>query len=307
MIDPINGISGVWADALWPAIWQGSLLAVVFLLAARWLRFLPPSARHWMWVALAIKLLIMPLWFIRLPAPPPAPVVVRDPSPPPSVQVRSEPGGPKDPDIARWQHDLAMRLVEEGQATSPLRLLSRVELASWCLLIWSIGLAVGVFRLVRQVLELHGLLVGATPLEGEAWRSAIGAASDALGLRAPPRCLVTRRGCSPFVCGLWVPTLVVPADLIGSLEPDAIRRVVLHELAHIRRGDLLWCWIPEVLGLVQWFNPVVHMIAAQARLERELACDQLALTHTDSDPRRYAEVLVDVLSRRTRPVRPRVE
>ena len=67
-----------------------------------------------------------------------------------------------------------------------------------------------------------------------------------LGLRRVPALVVTDLDVSPFVCGLWRQTLVLPCDLLAALDPSQLRQVLLHELAHVRRGDLLWGWLPEM-------------------------------------------------------------
>ena len=58
-------------------------------------------------------------------------------------------------------------------------------------------------------------------------------------------------------------------------------------------------WIARI---VYFFHPVAHGMAYRLRLERELACDQIALMHTGRDARAYAETLVQVVSRQSEPV-----
>jgi bla regulator protein blaR1 len=77
--------------------------------------------------------------------------------------------------------------------------------------------------------------------------------------------------------------------------------VLLHELAHIRRRDLVWSWIGEIARIVYFYHPVVHWINYQARLERELACDQLAMAVSGRGPEEYAAMLVQVVSHASEP------
>jgi beta-lactamase regulating signal transducer with metallopeptidase domain len=98
------------------------------------------------------------------------------------------------------------------------------------------------------------------------------------------------------VCGLWRRTLVLPHDLLAALTPDQLRQVLLHELAHIRRGDLLWGWLPEIARMVWFFHPVSYWVGSRIRLERELACDQLAMALSGQNAATYAETLVRVVA-----------
>ncbi len=63
-----------------------------------------------------------------------------------------------------------------------------------------------------------------------------------------------------------------------------------------QRGDLIWAWVPELARIMLWFHPVSHWVARRARLERELACDGLAMTLAEVDASGYAQTIVDVLS-----------
>ncbi len=107
--------------------------------------------------------------------------------------------------------------------------------------------------------------------------------------------------CSPFVCGVLRPRLVLPVGLVASLAPAEVRQVVAHELAHVKRRDLVWGWIPEIARIVYFFHPVAHWVVWRVRLERELACDQLAMTTSGHSPGEYAQTLVRVVSHTSQP------
>jgi thiol-disulfide isomerase/thioredoxin len=71
------------------------------------------------------------------------------------------------------------------------------------------------------------------------------------------------------------------------------RQVLLHELTHVQRGDLLTQSIAAVGCALYWFNPLSWWGAAQMRRLRELACDDAVVMHT-TDPTEYAQTLLDV-------------
>jgi beta-lactamase regulating signal transducer with metallopeptidase domain len=88
----------------------------------------------------------------------------------------------------------------------------------------------------------------------------------------------------------------MPGALATSLSPAQLRQVLLHELAHIRRRDLLWGWIPQAARMLWFAHPVVYWAVYRLRLERELACDQLAMTLSGKTAADYAQTLVDVVA-----------
>src|SRR6185503_17584551 len=81
---------------------------------------------------------------------------------------------------------------------------------------------------------------------------------------------------SPAVLGLLRPTIVVPhAALDWPLE--RCRLVAVHELAHVRRRDVLAQAMADVACALHWYNPLVWIGARRLRIERELAADDAVL------------------------------
>jgi beta-lactamase regulating signal transducer with metallopeptidase domain len=156
-------------------------------------------------------------------------------------------------------------------------------------------------RLVQQRIRLGGLLHRAIPATEPELIALLGQISRQLGLRRTPAVVMTGNDCSPFVCGLFRPILVLPTELLGALDSAQLRQVLLHELAHVKRRDLLWGWIPEIVRMIYFFNPVAYWVAYRIRLERELACDQLAMALSGHGAAEYAETLVQVVSHASMP------
>ena len=60
-----------------------------------------------------------------------------------------------------------------------------------------------------------------------------------------------------YAAGLvpWPPKLLLPAHLVKTLGRDRWRAIMIHELAHIRRGDHWVSRLELVAGLIWWWNP----------------------------------------------------
>jgi hypothetical protein len=56
-----------------------------------------------------------------------------------------------------------------------------------------------------------------------------------------------------------------------------MKSVLLHELAHVRRNDLVVLTMTQFACALYWFNPLVWMAAWRLHVERERACDDLVL------------------------------
>ena len=96
----------------------------------------------------------------------------------------------------------------------------------------------------------------------------------------------------PMTWGHRRPVLVLPNDA-KSWPADRLNSVVMHELAHIERGDWLASVFAQVACAISWFNPIVWVMWRQMEVESETAADDLVLSMGVA-PTQYATHLVDV-------------
>jgi bla regulator protein BlaR1 len=79
--------------------------------------------------------------------------------------------------------------------------------------------------------------------------------------------------------------------MLSQLPPDQVEAVLLHELAHIRRGDYAVNLLLLLTEAIFFFNPGMRWIASLIRREREACCDDIVLAGTP-DKDCYFEALV---------------
>jgi len=162
--------------------------------------------------------------------------------------------------------------------------------------VWLAGAAAMLWRLAREARALARL------------RHAPAPASVRAALRATVRArLVTSlpeigeaRVRSPQVAGWWRPRLLVPRGLPALLDAAELEAVLLHELAHVRRGDLRWNLLQRIVLALLWFHPVAWALQATIARERERCCDALAVRH-GAHPAALARALVKLAEAGARP------
>ena len=109
---------------------------------------------------------------------------------------------------------------------------------------------------------------------------------------------------SPAVGGLLRPTIVMPPDLDDGLTAKQLNWILLHELAHIRRGDLWVVLIQRVVGAAFFFHPAVHLVNWAIDQLREYACDDVALAAAHASRHSCGEGFLDHRRPVGRPRRP---
>jgi len=102
---------------------------------------------------------------------------------------------------------------------------------------------------------------------------------------------------TPMTCGALHPVVIFPANA-GSWSHQELRRALVHEREHLRRGDWLTLCLTRVVCAVYWFNPLVWKAWSRLRLEAERTCDDAVLR--GDEPVGYADQLVALAERHVR-------
>jgi len=117
-----------------------------------------------------------------------------------------------------------------------------------------------------------------------------------LGLRRSIRLIECAQVESPAIMGLFHPTLLLPADVREKFDATELRLIFLHEMAHLKRGDVIVQGLIALLQILHWFNPVLWLAFRQIRADREPATDALVLSRAGEDEKeRYGLMLIKLL------------
>ena len=116
-----------------------------------------------------------------------------------------------------------------------------------------------------------------------------------LGMRRSTTLKLAADAASPMVAGVVKPVVILPSDA-EAWSAEHRKLVLLHELAHIKRRDVLTQTIAEITCALYWFNPIAWWGSSCMKQLREIACDDAVVTHSNT-PCDYAKTLVDVAKR----------
>jgi bla regulator protein blaR1 len=148
-----------------------------------------------------------------------------------------------------------------------------VRIAPWIITVWLTGTLLLLARLVYGSIRIRGVLQRATPAPGYGAEVVV---SEEIAL--------------PIAAGFVTRRIVMPAQLLATLDTLDIASILAHERAHVRRGDILGNLMQRCIEAVLWFNPWVYVTGRILVHEREAACDDWAIL-ASRDANRYAACL----------------
>jgi beta-lactamase regulating signal transducer with metallopeptidase domain len=169
----------------------------------------------------------------------------------------------------------------------------------WIDAFWLIGVLTLAARGFGGWWVIHRLRVTATAQVPAPVRTSFERIARALSLSRPVLLRVTSAIAGPVTIGTLRAIVLLPVSAVTLLSPDELEVVLAHELAHVRRADFLWNLVQTLLETLFFFHPAVWWISARVRHERELCCDDLALT-VCPNPVVYASALFHLEEQRSR-------
>lgn len=297
----------VTAEHLWHACCQGGLVLALVWGVSRWCPHCSPGVRCWLWRLAYLKLLLALAWggaSVGLPVLPSAQATYV-PHPPTGTASQTDRVFLAAPE--GWMVGAA----SSGSAGVPAHgtgdETSSGEARSWhlplgavaaLLLSWLLGVSWRVARTARQWrasrwLVQRGVRVGEGPLFQELARLC-----ERFALRRAPWLGLSAEVGAPMLVGAARPAILLPLPTVEACTSSELRLVVAHELAHLKRRDLLWAWLPAVAGGLFFFHPLVWLAGRDWRLAQEMACDELAVRVSEAPALEYGNMVLKIASQR---------
>lgn len=165
-------------------------------------------------------------------------------------------------------------------------------LLPWLVLAWSSGVLLLSLRAWRQWRGLK-ILVRAAELM-PVWQGRLAGMADRFGLRRRVTVLCSRVIGTPVLVGWIRPVILLPMAVACTFPVAQVELILAHELAHLRRWDPLANLFQVALETLHFYHPVVHWISRDVRNEREICCDELALSVSGGSRHEFVAALAEL-------------
>src|SRR5437660_4613246 len=233
-----------WNQSAWFAMCVGVALKSTIVLGAAWmaaflLRARSAAARHLVWTAAAAAVLALPFFSVSLPA------------------LRVPLGGALLPEATvLFQTTAAMGADRAGaQASQRPDALRPAQPAPWrpnwrlsLMLIWAVGAVAAFTQMLMACVGMWRVRRSAKPSPDRRLSTEL---ARGLGILHGVEVLETSTGTMPMTFGIVRPAVFMPSDA-GGWSEERRRMVLLHELAHVRRGAAATEWLARLALILQW-------------------------------------------------------
>ena len=245
-----------WSESAWFSMMVGAALKGTVVLGAAWLlafalRGRSAAARHLIWTAAAAAVLAIPFLSAGLP----------------SLSLPSEAWGPLNTGLVFRVLGTAKEIAAHAPPSPAVIATSTAAAAPWrpnaatlLMWIWAAGTGLALLQMAGAYLAL--------------WLQ--GRRAGRLGFQGNVPVLEGRAGSMPMAFGFLRPVIFLPSDASGWTE-ERRRMVLLHEFAHVQRGDLATHLLARVALALHWWNPLAWTAWREFLKERERAADDLVL------------------------------
>ncbi len=141
---------------------------------------------------------------------------------------------------------------------------------------WALGALAVLASAIWKARRFRRKLRLCKPVENEAVLASIAKHRLTMGIRKEITALECGFVSVPMVLGQTKPRILLPIGFI-QMDSRTLEGILLHELCHIKRSDLLagYAWLAA--KAVHWFNPMVWLAWHAYQSDVELCCDDMAV------------------------------
>jgi len=331
MIEHVNNIAQGWAAWMWPMLWQVAVVVVVvWAVDVLIRRRVWPQVRYALWLLVLLKLVLPPSLslptsltselqpmareVVRLRLPADEPVNRANPTiEQPIAGEGSISPLPYTPTAASTEIDSQPKvappanIVSTNSAAADAGAEAKLSFKAYLMFVWLVGVGVLAGWLALRLRQLRRISENCADSDQlPEWFSGVLAdTAGRLKLRRLPKVVLSGDVVSPAVFGVFRPVLLMPAKDMGKLSRRDAEHILLHELAHIKRGDLKVHAFYMMLQIVYWFNPLLWVVRRQLQHLRELCCDATVAWILRERTADYRETLLETARRLlAKPVEP---
>lgn len=326
MINSINQFAENWFNWQIAMLWQvGILIAIIAAVDFFIRRWTWPQVRYALWLLVLVKLVLPPSFTSPASFTAEIPIAFKQTltdtddntdKHEPETQIQNQFAGrlaTKKIQMTEIQNNDEIALQENGKdeilrfgqngngeignIAVPATAKQSITWKVYMLCVWGAGAIILGFWLVLRLRALRREHLNGQSNLSERLQALLRSTAEKIGVRKVPQVIVTERVCCPAVFGVFKPVLLLPAEKFEQTNEQDAEHIFLHELAHIKRGDLIVHALYMILQIAYWFNPLLWLIRKHMQNLRELCCDATVARILREKTAGYRQTLLETARR----------
>jgi len=270
------------------------LIAILLLTQYGLRKYLSASARHSLWLSLFLCLSIPAGWHFSFDIRPTA-----------LLSADNNDTSPSTPEIIispTASAEIAQTNIENDLYQTPNAITTSLDSHDILSLIWASIFSALILITSWQLVRFKRVMQKASNATTQDYLL-LQSAQNTLEISQTIPLLYSSQISSPLTLGLFKPAIILPKGIEQQLTEKQLILVLLHELAHIQRRDILWNWLAYGITLLHWFNPLIWLASKRMKADMEMACDAKVLSHLSPQDRNdYGLTLINVSQLASKPL-----
>lgn len=296
-MEPVYSLAETIIHLIWSVSWQVTILAALIWLIDRLSFRATPMFRYWLWMIVLVRLCI-----------------------PVSIEL---PTGIDTSFINRLEKNVAdfryrnIPVYETGdEMPSPIEFPARMQLdtipsadfdarygpppmtvAHKIFFVWYAVFIVICIYIAARTLAIIRRLKHCRTVEKPELVSLLDDLSRDMRITRPVKLLYMDKdiGDVPAVVGIFRRGILLPRAIMDTWQTEDIKPILLHELAHIKRMDLLINLLQLIVQAAYFFHPMVWFANRRILQYREEICDDIAVQSLGGRRKHYTMSMVRVM------------
>lgn len=172
---------------------------------------------------------------------------------------------------------------------------NRSAISSYLAGIWFIGILTIIIYVITVNMRLQRIGEKGSKWERDNITQLLQQCKKEMKVKGDISIIINNENKAPYLLGLLKPKIFIFSGIIDEFSMKEIRYIFLHELAHVKRKDILINWTIILVQAIHWFNPVIWYALNRMKLDCEIACDETVLNSISFTERiSYGQTIINL-------------
>ncbi|MBZ9618271.1 M56 family metallopeptidase [Clostridium estertheticum] len=145
--------------------------------------------------------------------------------------------------------------------------------------IWLFGFVLSIGILVKGYKKLNNIVRYSLKNVNSTHGNILNECMKDMNIRTEVELTYSDKLSSPSLCGPFKPKILIPINVATNICNEEFKHIIMHELTHLKRNDLIVNWTTTLLSTIYWFNPILLYGFYKMKQDCEISCDGQVISY----------------------------